>query len=226
MELEKLKNNRIPLRIQLLADGEEVIKPGDKKDAEVIENKEQKGDDKTYTNEELTEIVDKAVARTIARERTKMEEELAAKEKEKEEETELAKMSAEERAKALHEKERATFEKERAEFHREKLLGEAKDTLVDLELSRDFAPYLLAEDREKTLERINQFKEQFDTAVNKKVEDTFKASGRDIKDFNKGKAGTVNPFMPEHHNLTKQGELWKENPELAKSYQAAALAKK
>jgi Domain of unknown function (DUF4355) len=188
------------------------------------DDQENKKEDKTYTKEEMTEKIDKAVAKTIAKERAKWEEELRAKEQEKEEEKKLAEMSAEERAKAEFEKEKIKFEAERKSFERERLLNEAKDALSDLGIPREFAGYLLAEDKTKTLSNINKFKEEFDKAVQSKVDEKFKENGRNLDD--KQISTERNPFAPgPHYNLTEQGRLFKEDPERAKALQAAARNK-
>jgi len=178
---------------------------------------EEKSKGKTYSEEELTEIVTKAVAKTIAKEREKQEEEM----KKKEEEIELSKMSAEERAKKEFQLEQEQYKKEKVQWEREKLLSQAKDTLVDLKLPREFAKYLLAEDKEKTLVNINDFEKAFNEAVKVKVEEAFKENGREFK--GKQFSTEKNPFAHgEHFNLTEQGKLWKEDPERARALMEAS----
>src|SRR5690606_33898316 len=96
----------------------------------------------------------------------------------------------------------------------------------DLGLPREFAKYVLAEDKEKTLANINEFEKEFNKAVQAKVDEIFKAGGRNI-DNKKYENKDVNPFMPgEHFNLTEQGRLWREDPVKAKALMEAAKKKK
>lgn len=73
-----------------------------------------------------------------------------------------------------------------AEIERKELKADAIADLSEKGLPADFADFLLAEDAEKTLENINNFKTAFDNAVNEAVkeklrQDTPKLGGGNIK---------------------------------------------
>lgn len=95
----------------------------------------------------------------------------------------LSKLSEKERKEEeLTQKEKELAEKE-AEIARKILRSEAVEDLQEKGLPANFADFLLAEDAEKTLENINNFKKAFDEAVNAAVkerlrQDTPPAGGR------------------------------------------------
>lgn len=55
--------------------------------------------------------------------------------------------------------------------------------------------------------------------------DITQVKGRGSNGSGSGSAGGKNPFSKEHFNLTEQGKLFKENPELAKKYMEEASSK-
>lgn len=169
------------------------------------------------TPEELQSKIDsetdKRIAKALETHRKKWEEEFKQKlEEEKREAERLAKLSERERK----EEELRKREEELQERLRQLELKELKaDAIADLNnkgLPAEFADFLLADNAEKTLENINNFKQAFDKAVNEAVkeklrQDTPKASG--------GTSGFTNKKLSEMSYLERL-ELKQNNPELYK----------
>ncbi|BDR64428.1 DUF4355 domain-containing protein [Clostridium tetani] len=119
--------------------------------------------EKTFTQEELEKIISKR----LERERKKADEEKAEAER-------LAKMSAEERAKAEFEKEKRKFEEERKSFQKQQLELEVIKELTNKNLPTDFSKYLIAEDAETCMENIKTFETEFSDAIEKAVQERLK----------------------------------------------------
>ncbi|WP_282804269.1 DUF4355 domain-containing protein [Clostridium tetani] len=122
-----------------------------------------KTEDKTFTQEELEKIISKR----LERERKKAEEE-------KQEAERLAKMSAEERAKAEFEKEKQKFEEERKSFQKQQLELQVIKELTNKNLPTDFSKYLIGEDAETCMENIKTFETEFSNTVEKAVQERLK----------------------------------------------------
>lgn len=121
--------------------------------------------------------IDAAVSAQLAKAQAKWEaefkrrEELAKKEAER-----LSKLSDDERAKAELENTRRELDAQRAEFELEKLKYETSQVVSKRGLPVEFTEYLIAEDSEKTLERIKVFEKKFNKAVEDAV--TAKLKGK------------------------------------------------
>lgn len=166
---------------------------------------------------ELQEAINKAVQSATDKVRT----ENAKKQKQLEDELEKVrreKMTEEERAKDdLERAKRDVAEREAALQAREVSLHTV-DTLTQAKMPLEFRPFLEADTVENTTKRIQDFKLVWDKALEAAVAERFKGAGTDP---NKGKGGggggDSNPFKQgPGYNMTKQGELLKTNPELAK----------
>ena len=125
---------------------------------------------KTYTAEELQKLIqsesDKRVTQAMKTAEQKWQKEYDKKlEDEKSEAEKLAKMSAEERAKAEFEKEKKKFDDERAKFNRDRLELETAKELGKQGLDVEFSSFLMGENAESTNENIKLFNEKFDSAV-------------------------------------------------------------
>ena len=131
---------------------------------------ENKPESKTYTDEELQKLIqsesDKRVTQAMKTAEQKWQKEYDKKlEDEKSEAEKLAKMSAEERAKAEFEKEKKKFDDERAKFNRDRLELETAKELGKQGLDVEFSSFLMGENAESTNENIKLFNEKFDSAV-------------------------------------------------------------
>lgn len=213
------KHNLLPLDIQFFAQDPPSDPPSDPPadppaDPEKVE----------LTAEELQKKIesesDKKLEKALKTAREKWEREFNDKlEEEKREAERLAKLSEKERKEEELSKREKDLADRLAELERKELKADAIADLSEKGLPSDFADFLLADNAENTLANINNFKKAFDEAVNAKVkealrQDTPKAGGVSI--------ASKNPFSKEHFNLTEQGRLLTENPELYKQLKAQA----
>ncbi|BDR72642.1 hypothetical protein K144316041_13500 [Clostridium tetani] len=130
---------------------------------DVATDKTETTKEKTFTQEDLEKIISKR----LERERKKADEEKAEAER-------LAKMSAEERAKAEFEKEKRKFEEERKSFQKQQLELEVIKELTNKNLPTDFSKYLIAENAETCMENIKTFETEFSDAIEKAVQERLK----------------------------------------------------
>jgi hypothetical protein len=96
------------------------------------------------------------------------------------------------------------------------------DQLKAKDLPLEFRDILAGADVATTDARIAAFKTQWDSAIKAAVEQRFKENGTNPNNNKGGAAGGENPWKSETFNLTKQGKILEENPELAKQLMAAA----
>lgn len=122
---------------------------------------------KMFTQEEVNKMMEKR----LARERKDLEAKIEA---ERTESAKLAKMSEAERQKALFDKQVKEFEDMKKAFEKEKLLNETSKELVQNNLPVEFADYLLDKDAESTFNNINTFKEKWNTALEKALDERMK----------------------------------------------------
>lgn len=144
---------------------------------------------KTYTDEELQKLIqsesDKRVTQAMKTAELKWQKEYEKKlEDEKSEAEKLAKMTADERAKAKFEKEKQEFEEERIKFQRDQLELETVKELGKQGLDVEFSSFLMGENAESTNENIKLFKEKFDGAVEKAVTERLKGKTPKTTDKN------------------------------------------
>ena len=156
---------------------------------------------------------DRRVQQALAKEREKllaqMREEI---ERERREAEELAKLSERERQKRELEKEREKLEAEKRAFYRERMKLQAEQELLNRGLPTVFSSYILADTAEATLEVINELETKWREALEQEVN---KRLATDVPKIGTGNmTGLKNPFSKEHWNLTEQGRLYRENPQL------------
>ena len=117
---------------------------------------------KTFTQEEVNEMISKR----LQRERKDIKAQIEAERKEAEE---LAKLSEAEKQKKLFEKQVKEFEETKRAFENERLLNETSKQLASKNLPIEFAEMLKGNDAEKTFENIQLFEVKFNEAVEKAV---------------------------------------------------------
>ena len=135
----------------------EVKTEGGAVEVDTVEVKEEK----TFTQAELDKILNKKFAQW----QKKTEEE-------KKEAERKAKLSEEER----FAEERKEFEAERKQFEYEKRVNSTSKTLASYNLPVEFADFLIAEDDEATTQRVDLFKNAFNEAVEKSVNQRLKGN--------------------------------------------------
>lgn len=120
----------------------------------------------TMTQEQLNAMFDKKYAQW----KKKSEKEMQEKAREVEEAEKLKRMSEQERQQAEIKKQLDEFNKMKSEMAREKLLNQTAKELSTRNLPIEFSEFVMAEDSEKTMERLNIFNEKFNAAVKKEVD--------------------------------------------------------
>ena len=169
----------------------------------------------------LNSEADKRVSQALKTSQAKWETEFKEKlEIEKVEAEKLAKLSESDKQKVIFERQQNELEESKKSFQNERLKFEAVKIMTDKQVPISFIDVLVSKDAETTYANIDNFKSNFDAAVQKAVEERFKSGGREPNNNQGGGSGGVNPWKSETFNLTKQGEMLKENPELAKSLMA------
>ena len=137
----------------------------------------QTAEPRTYSEKEFQSEVDKRVTEALKSAQTKWQSDYEIKLKaERDEAAKLAKMSAEERAKAEFDKEREKFNTERSAHQRERLEFECTKQLAGESLPVEFATMLTGADAEATKANIGTFKTAFDKAIEAAVTARMKGS--------------------------------------------------
>lgn len=136
------------------------------------EQEEVEQEEKTYSQEEYDKAIEKATEGYVSQEKVQeIIDKTIAKERKKAEDAErLSKLSESERAKEQAKLDKEEIEGLRAKLARRDLEDDTKKELQDQDLDMDFMEFVIDEDAEKTLERIQRFKVLFDKAVNAGVE--------------------------------------------------------
>lgn len=123
---------------------------------------------------------DKDVDSIIKNKKSRWQKEL---EEQKNEAARLAKLSEEDRQKALIQKEKEEFEKEKEEFRKEQLYVEKGKQLTAQGIPADFAHRIAGDTAEEILEDVKAFRAEWDKAVEAKVNERLASK-------NKTKVGT------------------------------------
>lgn len=217
MKVKQLKLYRLDLQ-RHAGEGDEGNQPPGGENPGESEGNEPSPND-FLNSEEFKQIISKQIQAETDRVRTEYSKKLKDREQELEA-LKAAKMTEEERKQhELEQAQKALQEKEAAlKSHENKLFLTSK--LSDLKMPLDFMQFIPGNTEDDIAKNADAFKTLFDAEVKKAVEEAFKASGYTPSASNGG--GTKNPFAKETFNLTEQGQLFKENPELAKQLAAAA----
>lgn len=222
--MEKYLQDKLAMNLQFFADPDD-----DPKDpAGANDPEDPSGDDPEQIVFDSQEELDKLIAGRVAKERKNLQKQFddqlddkitAALEREKD----LSKLSKEDRErKELTDKEKKLADKEK-KFALMEQRYQAIDELQERNLPKSFADLLVHEDAEQTLNNIKAFEEAFNAAVEDQVESQVADALKGKGPKRKGATGNmVNPFAKETFNLTEQGKLLKENPELYKTLKAQA----
>lgn len=147
---------------------------------------------KTFTQEDINDIVSKRLERERAKFEKDYKEKLATETAEAEK---LAKLSEAERAKAIFEKQQAEFETERAKFQREKIELQVTKELASKGLPITFANLLVTNDADTSLENINKFEKDWQEALDKAVDEKLKTTSPKRQETQINTADGVETFM-------------------------------
>ena len=137
------------------------------------ENNETQGDEQKQEQKPEVDI-DAKIAEAVAKAQKTFEETLKKREAAAKKEAELSQLSDDERQKAELENTRKELETRQAEFEREKLKYEMTKVLAERNLPVEFTDFLIAEDNEKTLERIKTFEKKYKKAIEDAVNEKLK----------------------------------------------------
>lgn len=102
------------------------------------------------------------------------------------------------------------------------LVNKATTLATQKGLPVEIIGYFVGQDEDTTVNNLTALESIWQQALEKAVEAKFKDSGRSPNPGSPGGPGQTNPWKKETFNLTEQGRLLRENPELAKQMMAQA----
>lgn len=162
--MEPKKEFILPMKLQMFA---EEGNAAEETPAEAVEPEKQA--EKAFTRSEI--------AKMIAAEKSKWEKEYQEKiEKERNEAARLAKLSEEERQKALIQKERDELEQEKTQFRKQQLIVEKGKQLQELGIPSHLANRIQGETAEEAMEDVKAFKAEWEKALQKAVDEALRNS--------------------------------------------------
>lgn len=158
--------------LQRFADDGEGAGQEDGQDVNQGQDEGQK-EEKTYSQEDLDKAVSEATKGYVSQDKLQeIIDKTIAKERKKAEEAErLSKLSEKERAEEQAKLDKQEIEELRAKLAMKDLEEDTIKELKEQELDSDFLEFVIADDAEKTLEKIKRFKPLFDRAVNQAVDE-------------------------------------------------------
>ena len=128
-------------------------------------------------NKLLQSETDKRVTSALQTARAKWESEFGAKlETEKAEAARLARLTAEQREKEIFEKQKSDFSKQQAEFQKQQLLNQTMLEMGTAGLPVTFAKFLMADTADAVKSNLDEFKTQWQDALQKAVDDRLKGT--------------------------------------------------
>lgn len=156
--------------------------------------------ERTKAEQEKRDAIDKAIART--------------------------KMSAEERAKAEQKDREDEFNRKQQDLDRQLREVKTKSTLIDKGITTDLLPLVMGADDDETSQRLDLL----DRYVQKKVQEATEKLMRGKQNPTNGNGGSNvslsdNPWSIQGWNLTKQNEIFNQDPEKARQMIAQAQPK-
>lgn len=128
---------------------------------------------KTYSQEDFDKAISEATKGYVSQDKLQeIIDKTIAKERKRAEDAErLSKLSEKERAEEQAKLDKQEIEELKAKLKMKDLEDDTIKELKDQELDSDFLEFVIAEDAEKTLEKIKRFKPLFDRAVNQAVDE-------------------------------------------------------
>ncbi|WP_323058628.1 DUF4355 domain-containing protein [Limosilactobacillus reuteri] len=136
------------------------------------------------------------------------------------------KMSAEERAKAEQKDREDEFNRKQQDLDRQLREVKTKSTLIDKGITTDLLPLVMGADDDETSQRLDLL----DRYVQKKVQEATEKLMRGKQNPTGGNGGSTvsvndNPWTEQAFNLTKQQEIFNQDPEKARQMIAQAQPK-
>lgn len=192
-----------------------------------VDDKGGKGDDKKDDEGEKKEVdftpeqqakIDSLIAKTVARERANRDKDIEAAKTEAEK---LAKMNAEQKADYERQQQELKLLEREAVITRRELRATALETLAEKGLPKQLAEILVFTDAASTSSSLDAVEKAFRESVEAGVNERLRG-GNPPGGGKGGSIGQKNPWKKETYNLTEQGKILKENPDLAKQLIAAS----
>lgn len=136
------------------------------------------------------------------------------------------KMSAEERAKAEQKDREDEFNRKQQDLDRQLREVKTKSTLIDKGITTDLLPLVMGADDDETSQRLDLL----DRYVQKKVQEATEKLMRGKQNPTNGNGGSNvslsdNPWSAQSFNITKQQEIFNQDPERARQMIAQAQPK-
>lgn len=136
------------------------------------------------------------------------------------------KMSAEERAKAEQKDREDEFNRKQQDLDRQLREVKTKSTLIDKGITTDLLPLVMGADDDETSQRLDLL----DRYVQKKVQEATEKLMRGKQNPTNGNGGSNvslsdNPWSAQSFNITKQQEIFNQDPEKAQQMIAQAQPK-
>lgn len=136
------------------------------------------------------------------------------------------KMSAEERTKAEQKDREDEFNRKQQELDRQLREVKTKSTLIDKGITTDLLPLVMGADDDETSQRLDLL----DRYVQKKVQEATEKLMRGKQNPTNGNGGSNvslsdNPWSAQSFNITKQQEIFNQDPEKARQMIAQAQPK-
>lgn len=157
---------------------------------------------KTYTMEEIKEMMEKNVARELQKQQKKYEKQLS-----------LSKLDGDERAKAEKDNRIAELEEQLAQFQIERNKSELKSVLSSRGLSAEFADIItITDDIEASQASIDKLDKLFKAAVKAEVEK--RLAGANAPKGNGGKPAEITKESAKKMSMAELNSLLEQNPEL------------
>jgi hypothetical protein len=114
------------------------------------------------------------------------------------------------------------FDQLKQEKQKETIRNQAYKEATEKGLPLQLLDFFVAGDLEATQSNLTTLEKVWNEALKAAVGETFKANGREPYKGTQATNNIVNPWKRETFNLTKQAQILKENPGLAKSLQSQA----
>lgn len=194
---------------------------------------QEQGSEVTFTDDQQ-EAINKMIAEKVAKERAKAEAEAQKKQQQAEKDKqdavkkaeERAKMSADERAKAEQKDREEALTKKMAELERQTHEFQTKNMLLDKGISTDLLPLVMGANDDETSQRLDLLNQY----VQKKVQEATEKLMRGKQNPTSGNGGSNvslsdNPWSAQSFNITKQQEIFNQDPEKARQMIAQAQPK-
>ncbi len=102
------------------------------------------------------------------------------------------------------------------------LVNKATTLATQKGLPVELVSYFVGQDEDTTVSNLTAVESIFQTHIQKAVEEKFKESGRTPPNTGGGGSGQTNPWKKDSFNLTEQGRIIRDNPELARQMMAQA----